>query len=134
LKIPGGALLGVGQATLFNVDDNTAVILARDAAGLYAMSGICTHQCCLVALCDNASCTMLGTNPGECNATELGTPAATGDAIICPCHGSTFAINGAVNTGPATKPLPHYALTLVGEDAYVDTGHEVDPATRTSTG
>ena len=130
LRIPNVRPLGVGEATLFNVDDDTAVVIARDAAGLYAMSGICTHQCCLVALCANAACTELGTNPGACNRTATDRPAATGAAIVCPCHGSTFAIDGTVLTGPAIRSLPHYALALDGEDALVDTSRTVAATTR----
>jgi len=45
--------LALGQAALFNVDDSIVVVIGRDDSGMYAMSGICTHQCCLVALCAN---------------------------------------------------------------------------------
>ena len=130
LRVPSVGSLAIGQATLFNVDDDTAVVVARDASGLYAMSGICTHQCCLVSLCADDTCSTLGTNPGGCNVTAVATPAATGAAIICPCHGSAFSIDGSVLTGPAIRPLPHYKLVLEGEDALVDTSRTVASTTR----
>jgi Rieske Fe-S protein len=130
LRVPSVRNLAIGQATLFNVDDDTAVVVVRDVNGLYAMSGICTHQCCLVSLCGDDVCSKLGTNPGGCNATAVATPSVTGAAIICPCHGSAFAIDGSVLTGPAIRPLPHYGLVLDGDDALVDTSRAVGSTTR----
>jgi nitrite reductase/ring-hydroxylating ferredoxin subunit len=121
IRVPNIRTIGVGQAALFNIDDSTAVIVARDAAGAYAMSGICTHQCCLISICSDAACTTIGTNPGECKSTSVGSPAQTGAAMICPCHGSAFSIDGKVLTGPAVRSLPHYALSFEGDDAIVDT-------------
>jgi Rieske Fe-S protein len=58
--------------------------LGRDEQGIYAMSMQCTHKGCVVAL--------------------------NGPQLFCSCHESRFDGNGAVLNGPATTPLPHYAV------------------------
>lgn len=128
--VPGGADLQAGEAILANVDDNTAVILARDDAGLYARSGICTHACCVVALCTDASCAALTSSPAACEATDIVRPDPA-SGVFCPCHGSTFRLSdGAALTEPARTPLPAYAVTVDGSDAWVDTGVLVEASVR----
>jgi glycine/D-amino acid oxidase-like deaminating enzyme/nitrite reductase/ring-hydroxylating ferredoxin subunit len=62
--------------------DGEKVALYRDAAGEeHRVSALCTHRGCVVAW----------------NGTEK-----TWD---CPCHGSRFATNGELLTGPASAPL-----------------------------
>jgi cytochrome b6-f complex iron-sulfur subunit len=87
----------------------TKVLIGRDAGGLYALSAICTHQ--------------------SCNLNAKGTIQATG--VHCNCHGSSFDDLGNVTQGPATKPLPAYALAL-GCDGqlYADTLTKVPSSTR----
>jgi menaquinol-cytochrome c reductase iron-sulfur subunit len=34
--------------------------------------------------------------------------------FICPCHNSAFAINGKVLSGPAPRPLDHFAIRVDG--------------------
>jgi Rieske Fe-S protein len=83
------------------------LIIAQDTTGFFAFSAVCTHQGCLV------------------NA-----PSKTG-TTICYCHGSEFDGNGAVLKGPATTPLPHYALSVCNGNVYVNTGSHVAATTRT---
>src|SRR5207253_403270 len=132
IRISGGAALAIGEALLFNVDDNTAVILARDEKGFFARSAICPHACCVVALCSDEACGRLTPSPPTCSRSEVVRPDPTA-GIVCPCHGSQFRLSdGAVLTGPARASLRAYATEVDGDDAWVDTGTDVDPATRVS--
>ena len=131
LRVAGARTLASGQAVLLNLDDNTGVIVARDGAGLHALSAICTHACCLVSLCGDVACTELSASPGACEESDRAAGDAAGASILCPCHGSTFRLSdGGVLQGPATRPLPAYALALDGDDVIVDTGTHVDAAAR----
>lgn len=64
------------------------VIVIRDpqTSELIALKSLCTHQGCTVKW------------DGESNN------------LVCPCHGSAFGKDGAVITGPATKPLDIYEV------------------------
>ncbi len=64
------------------------VYVVRIPAGFSALSAICTHLGCITQW-----------NPGL-------------DLIACPCHGSRFTKDGAVEHGPAPRPLQHYAMRL----------------------
>lgn len=76
------------------------VALYRDEAGFYALSLICPHL----------GCTVERVRPG----------------YLCPCHGSRFDEEGAVQNGPAVDPLRYVAVEL-GEDGrlVVDVGRAV---------
>ena len=69
--------LAAGQAY---VPPGRSVALFRDAAGVYAISLVCTHLGCIVK--------------------------SQADGFECPCHGSRFSPDGGVTKGPAPKPLP----------------------------
>ena len=86
------------------------VVVARDASGVYAMSGVCTHAGCLV---DDSSNTIAA-------------------GLYCPCHGSKFDGDGAVTHGPASTPLQHYAVTVAADGSLtVDGSQPVSADTRT---
>ena len=73
--------LAVGEGAIVRVGD-TKVAAYRDERGeTHVRSARCTHLGCLVAW-----------NPAE-------------RSWDCPCHGSRFAVDGSVITGPATRAL-----------------------------
>jgi Rieske Fe-S protein len=79
-----------------------AVILGRDGGGLYAMSAACTHAGCMLAIV-----------------------GATGnEELSCPCHGSLFDADGAVNRGPAQAPLQHYLVEVVADGSITIHGEQ----------
>jgi Rieske Fe-S protein len=60
-------------------------LVAHTAADTFtAVSATCTHE----------SCTITG---------------FTGQAFVCPCHGSRFSTSGVVQNGPATRSLRSFA-------------------------
>ena len=100
LAIPEGLVPGTPL-----VPPGRAVAIFRDAAGVYAISTVCTHLGCIV------------------------TPTPGG--FDCPCHGSKFGPDGAVLRGPAPKGLPWLAVRAAGGGAViVDEGKQVPPGTK----
>ena len=71
----------------------------REGKKLTAMSAVCTHRQCIV-------------RPQK--------PDAVGD-LECPCHGSTFAADGALLGGQATSSLEHFGISVVDGQVVVDT-------------
>ena len=93
LQNPGGSI----QATIQATSGTKTVFITRvDANTVETVSTICTH----------AGCTLSAYN-------------SSSEQYACPCHGSVFAADGAVVTGPAVTPLPSYASVLSGTGVQV---------------
>lgn len=93
-----GAVLGatsavpVGSAKIFSAQK---VVVTQATAGKFTgFSTTCPHQGCAVTQVQGAS-------------------------IICPCHGSRFALDGSVTKGPAQEGLTATAVTVKGTDITV---------------
>ena len=75
----------------------------REGNTFHAISAVCTHLGCNV-----------NHEPGK--------------GFACPCHGSTFEVDGRVRTGPAAWPLPRFAMSLSRRgELIVDTRRTVGP-------
>lgn len=105
-----GTPTDVGAPSTFTL--NTPVYFAagkffvvRDAGGVYAVSAACTHE--------GVTCAISGTN------------------IRCPRHGAKFTFNGAIVSGPVSKPLVHYSMcTMANGHLGVTAGSQVPATTR----
>lgn len=64
-----------------------ALLLVRKQGRIYAVADRCSHRGCAL-------------HKGELVA----------ETIVCPCHGSTFRLDGSVARGPATSPQPSYEV------------------------
>jgi Rieske Fe-S protein len=64
--------------------DSHGFFVVREDNRLFAQTAVCTHRACKI------------------RATENG--------FLCPCHGSTFSLQGAVTRGPARRNLPRFAV------------------------
>jgi nitrite reductase/ring-hydroxylating ferredoxin subunit len=64
--------------------NGVAVLLVRRHGHVYAVADRCSHRGCLL-------------HEGELNRD---------DTVTCPCHGSTFRLDGSIVKGPATSPQP----------------------------
>ena len=115
LTLPTGPV-GTGNVSALPVGSMRVmsnVVVARDADGVYAMSGVCTHAGCLLA--DGSSTIAAG--------------------LSCPCHGSLFDGDGNVTRGPAPTPLQHYQVTIGADGGItVDGGQPVAASTRAPVG
>ena len=67
------------------------IVLTQPTAGEFTgFSAVCPHAGCAVSKVDGAR-------------------------VLCPCHGSTFGLDGAVITGPAREPLAPAPITVRGD-------------------
>lgn len=67
------------------------VVLTQPTAGKFnGFSAVCTHAGCTVA-------------------------EVVGTSINCPCHGSSFNLDGTVAQGPAKRPLDTKSISVQGD-------------------
>jgi Rieske Fe-S protein len=76
----------VGGGTI--LAERQLVVTRPSSSEVRVLSAVCTHQGCLVDSVANGT-------------------------ISCPCHGSAFSLTGDVTSGPATRPLPAKAFSVV---------------------
>jgi nitrite reductase/ring-hydroxylating ferredoxin subunit len=108
-SFPAGNVKDLSVGSIVPVADKP-VVIARDAAGLYAMSTICTHQ--------------------QCDIRKSG--AVRNDGLDCGCHGSRFDRNGSPIAGPAPRALDHYQVTLAADGSVtINASQVVSADTRT---
>lgn len=86
------------------VPPGRSVALFRDDRGVHAISIVCTHLGCIVK------------------------PTSAG--FECPCHGSRFAVDGAVTGGPAPAPLAWLEVSVNGSALVVDESARVPAGTK----
>lgn len=85
---------------------SSAWVFRDSDGGLYAISTICTHLGCIVKRVDDGR-------------------------FVCPCHGSVFAADGKVVSGPAPGALPWLKLSVAPDGQVVlDKMTPVDKGTR----
>lgn len=101
-SLDGGPVPAVGAARLLEGD--VRAIVARDASGVYAFTGVCSHMGGALFL--------------EADGTSH-----------CPAHDSRFGKNGEVLKGPAVVPLRHFAVRVCDGRVWVRP-LEVVPADR----
>ena len=82
-------LSAVGSAALVQTSIGDFLVAHTAQNSFVALSAICTHQTCTI------------TGFGNQN-------------YVCPCHGSTFDVNGRVLGGPAPAPLHQYTAQFTG--------------------
>ena len=80
-------LSAVGGAALVQTSLGDYLVAHTSQNAFVALSAICTHQFCIIT--------------GFANQT-----------YVCPCHGSTYDINGRVTGGPAPASLSQYPTQL----------------------
>ena len=88
----------ITSAELKLVDvDGLQIVLTELNGPPIAFANLCTHE--------------------EC---DLAYGALDGEEIECDCHGSVFnVVSGEVLQGPATEPLPVFAVRVEGDDVLV---------------
>lgn len=86
----------VGGAVSATLDGKPILLTQAESGTIVGLSAICTHQQCTV-----------GPHDGE---------------LLCPCHGSIYALDGSNVSGPAPRPLDPVPVHVVGGDVLAGAG------------
>jgi cytochrome b6-f complex iron-sulfur subunit len=89
-KNPYKSLANVGGSVVVQSSTDMIMVVRTSATAAAAVSAVCTHQGCTV---NYISSTM---------------------RLVCPCHGASFQLSGAVIGGPTSVPLHAYTATIAG--------------------
>jgi len=78
----------VGGSALLKIKDRELLFIRDAEDSIHVLDPTCTHKKCTVEYHDEAK------------------------KLICPCHGSTYDLEGKVLKGPAEKPLKAFEAKL----------------------
>jgi Rieske Fe-S protein len=92
-RTTSGVTLAIDTSSPLSSVGNAALVLTSSGDFLVARTAQDTFVA-LAALCTHQACTITGFGS---------------QTYVCPCHGSTFDINGRVTGGPAPSSLHQYA-------------------------
>lgn len=81
----------VGGSAILKIKDREILFIRESEEVIRALDPTCTHKKCTV----------------DYNSDQ--------ELIVCPCHGSTFDLEGKVLKGPAEKPLTMFEAKLSGD-------------------
>ena len=85
------------RALVMYNNGNGAILVEHNSGDTYnALSGICTHQNCIVSSFDESN-----------------------NVFVCPCHNSKFDLNGNVKQGPASTKLRSYNTRVEGNSLII---------------
>jgi Rieske Fe-S protein len=98
IDIPSSPIVNKSTRALVKYNNGGSILVEHNPDDTYrAISGICTHQSCVVSGFDTNN-----------------------DVFVCPCHGSRFDLNGNVVQGPAGSKLHQY-ITRVENNSLIIT-------------
>ncbi|WP_323182779.1 Rieske (2Fe-2S) protein [Aldersonia sp. NBC_00410] len=100
---PGGKVARVSEIPVGSGVIVADVVVTQPTAGNFVgLSSVCPHLGCAV-------------------------DSITAGNINCPCHGSKFALDGAVTAGPANRPLERRPVTVQGDWVVLSDGSAPAP-------
>jgi cytochrome b6-f complex iron-sulfur subunit len=92
----GSVLAAPGSAAIVRSSLGDFLVARTSGTTFSALTAVCTHE----------GCTITG---------------QSGQAFVCPCHGSRFDQTGGVLNGPASRPLRQFATQLAGDILTINT-------------